>query len=72
MVPLAALLTEKGHQISGSDLALYPPMSTLLESLAIPVETGFSPDHVPAGTDSVIVGNAALRDNPVAAEAARR
>ncbi|MDQ2969685.1 MAG: Mur ligase family protein [Acidobacteriota bacterium] len=72
MVPLAALLTEKGHKVTGSDLALYPPMSTLLESLAIPVEKGFSPEHVPAGADSVIVGNAALRDNPEAAEAARR
>ena len=30
MVPLAALLTEQGHTITGTDLELYPPMSTLL------------------------------------------
>ncbi|MEO8191551.1 MAG: Mur ligase family protein [Acidobacteriota bacterium] len=72
MVPLAALLAEKGHSITGSDLELYPPMSTLLESLAIPVSRGFAAEHVPADSERVIVGNAALRDNVEAAEAARR
>ena len=28
MVPLAALLSEEGHRVTGSDRALYPPMST--------------------------------------------
>ncbi len=72
MVPLAALLAEKGHTITGSDLELYPPMSTLLESLAIRVHRGFAASNVPADADRVIVGNAALRDNVEAAEAARR
>src|SRR5438132_12666062 len=72
MVPLAALLAEAGHRVTGSDLALYPPMSTLLERLAIAVEPGFAPEHVPADCDVVVVGNAALRDNPEAVEAARR
>ncbi|HEY1435207.1 MAG TPA: Mur ligase domain-containing protein, partial [Thermoanaerobaculia bacterium] len=30
MVPLAALLLEEGHRVTGSDRTLYPPMSTLL------------------------------------------
>jgi UDP-N-acetylmuramate: L-alanyl-gamma-D-glutamyl-meso-diaminopimelate ligase len=72
MTPLAALLAEDGHHVSGSALDLYPPMSTLLESLQIPVARGFAPDHVPTGCDCVVVGNAALRDNVEAAEAARR
>jgi UDP-N-acetylmuramate: L-alanyl-gamma-D-glutamyl-meso-diaminopimelate ligase len=72
MVPLAALLADAGHTITGSDLDLYPPMSTLLESLRIPIFRGFAPEHVPAACDAVIVGNAALRDNVEAAEAARR
>ncbi len=72
MVPLAALLSEAGHTITGSDLDVYPPMSTLLSSLKIPVSKGFSPDHVPEACDAVIVGNAALRDNVEAAEAVRR
>ena len=72
MVPLAALLLEEGHRVTGSDGPLYPPMSTLLERLGIPVSRGFSPEHVPAGCDTVIVGNAAPRDNVEAAEAVRR
>ncbi|HWZ84665.1 MAG TPA: Mur ligase family protein [Thermoanaerobaculia bacterium] len=72
MVPLAALLLEEGHGVTGSDRALYPPMSTLVETLGIRVAQGFAPEHVPADCDTVIVGNAALRDNVEAAEAVRR
>ena len=42
MTPLAALLAEEGHRLSGSALDLYPPMSTLLESLQIRVARGFA------------------------------
>jgi UDP-N-acetylmuramate: L-alanyl-gamma-D-glutamyl-meso-diaminopimelate ligase len=72
MVPLAALLKEAGHAVTGSDGVLYPPMSTELEALQVPVSTGFSADHVPPDCDCVIVGNAATKDNPEAAEAFQR
>ncbi len=72
MVPLAALLRESGHTVTGSDLDLYPPMSTLLEELKIPVANGFSQRNVPSDCEAVIVGNAALRDNVEAAEGVRR
>ena len=72
MVPLAALLLEDGHRVTGSDQALYPPMSTTIDRLGIPVSKGFSADHVPSDCDVVVVGNAALRDNVEAAEAVRR
>lgn len=72
MVPLAALLLEEGHRVTGSDLKLYPPMSTTLERLGIPVAEGFAAGHVPEDCDVVVVGNAASRDNVEAAEAARR
>ena len=72
MVPLAAMLREEGHRVTGSDRTLYPPMSTTLERLRIPVADGFAPEHVPADCDAVVVGNAALRDNVEAAEAKRR
>ncbi|HEY3202365.1 MAG TPA: UDP-N-acetylmuramate--L-alanine ligase [Thermoanaerobaculia bacterium] len=72
MVPLAALLLEQGHRVTGSDHVLYPPMSTLLQSLRIRVAEGFAAEHVPANCDVVVVGNAALRDNAEAAEAMRR
>src|SRR6185369_12036262 len=57
MVPLAALLIEAGHRVTGSDGALYPPMSTLLEGLQVPVFQGFSAEHVPPDCDCMIVGN---------------
>ena len=72
MVPLAALLIERGHRVTGSDGPLYPPMSTTLERLGVAVAQGFAPEHVPADCDVVVVGNAALRDNVEAAEANRR
>jgi UDP-N-acetylmuramate: L-alanyl-gamma-D-glutamyl-meso-diaminopimelate ligase len=72
MVPLAALLLEEGHRVTGSDLKLYPPMSTTLERLGIRVAEGFAAGHVPEDCDVVVVGNAASRDNVEAAEAARR
>jgi UDP-N-acetylmuramate: L-alanyl-gamma-D-glutamyl-meso-diaminopimelate ligase len=72
MVPLAALLIEAGHRVTGSDGVLYPPMSTLLEALQVPVFQGFSAEHVPQDCDCMIVGNAATRDNAEAAEALRR
>src|SRR5262249_50798737 len=72
MVPLAALLSEQGHRVTGSDRELYPPMSTQLWDLRIPVARGFSPENVPRDCELLIVGNAATRDNPEAAEAQRQ
>jgi len=72
MVPLAALLSEAGHRVTGSDRGLFPPMSDELSSLGIPVARGFAAENVPEDCDLVIIGNAATRDNPEAIEAQRR
>ena len=37
MASLAGLLKQRGHRVTGSDRNVYPPMSDLLASLAIPV-----------------------------------
>jgi len=63
MATLAGLLHSAGHQVEGVDSTLYPPMSTLLEELEIPVRIGWNPTVIPA-VDRVIIGNAAHRDNP--------
>lgn len=49
--------------MTGSDEHVYPPMSTMLASLGIPVEQGYSPDHLTPTPDCVIVGNAIPRGN---------
>ena len=41
MGTLATMLKEKGHRVAGSDQNLYPPMSTHLEALAIPLCQGY-------------------------------
>jgi len=35
MAPLAGMLRESGYRVTGSDSGVYPPASTLLESLGI-------------------------------------
>lgn len=72
MAALAGLLKKAGHQVSGSDQAIYPPMSTLLEQSGIPCKVGFDPQHIDPQTDRVIIGNAVSRDNVEVVETVRR
>ncbi len=69
MGTLAGLLKEAGFQVRGSDAAAYPPMSTLLQKLGIPVYEGFDPAHLIPPPDVVIVGNACTPTHPEAAYA---
>ena len=64
MASLAAMLREQGHAISGSDEAVYPPMSDFLSEKGIPVSPGFKLEHLDPRPDLVIVGNALSRGNP--------
>lgn len=63
MAALAGMLQARGHRVTGSDENVYPPMSTMLESLGIPVSQGYSPQHLRPNPDCVIVGNAIPRGN---------
>nr|WP_257644282.1 UDP-N-acetylmuramate:L-alanyl-gamma-D-glutamyl-meso-diaminopimelate ligase [Luteimonas salinisoli] len=60
---VAALARELGHTVEGSDQAVYPPMSTQLESLGIGLRQGYLPAHVSPDCDAVVVGNALSRGN---------
>jgi UDP-N-acetylmuramate: L-alanyl-gamma-D-glutamyl-meso-diaminopimelate ligase len=64
MASLAGLLKESGFQITGSDANVYPPMSTLLQELGIPVMTPYAARNLQSKPDLVIVGNALSRGNP--------
>ena len=70
--PLAGLLQQAGHHVEGVDVQIYPPMSSLLEELEIPVRIGFDPNCIPDTVDRVIVGNAVPRHNPEVAEVLKR
>ncbi|MEH6421362.1 UDP-N-acetylmuramate:L-alanyl-gamma-D-glutamyl-meso-diaminopimelate ligase [Pseudomonas sp. CGJS7] len=61
---VAALARELGHEVEGSDQAVYPPMSTQLEQLGIALQQGYKPEHISADCDEIVVGNALSRGNP--------
>jgi UDP-N-acetylmuramate: L-alanyl-gamma-D-glutamyl-meso-diaminopimelate ligase len=63
MASLAGLLQLKGHHVTGSDQAAYPPMSELLRGLKIPLAEPFSEENLQPHPDLVIVGNAMSRGN---------
>ena len=68
MGTLATMLKEKGYRVSGSDRNLYPPMSTHLESIGIPVFQGYTDENL-AGSpfpDIAVIGNVIRKDNPEA------
>ncbi len=67
MGSLAGLLKARGHEVTGSDEGVYPPMSTALERWGIPVEIGFRGENVSARPpDLVVIGNAVRPENPEA------
>jgi UDP-N-acetylmuramate: L-alanyl-gamma-D-glutamyl-meso-diaminopimelate ligase len=64
MASLAGLLQLRGHRITGSDKAAYPPMSDLLRELGIPVLEPYAESNLEPKPDLVVVGNALSRGNP--------
>jgi UDP-N-acetylmuramate: L-alanyl-gamma-D-glutamyl-meso-diaminopimelate ligase len=61
---VAALARELGHEVEGSDQAVYPPMSTQLETLGITLRQGYAPENISADCDEIVIGNALSRGNP--------
>ncbi|MGB5638216.1 MAG: UDP-N-acetylmuramate:L-alanyl-gamma-D-glutamyl-meso-diaminopimelate ligase [Sedimenticolaceae bacterium] len=61
---IALIARALGHQVSGSDANVYPPMSTQLEAAGIRLMEGFAPGHLDPPPDQVVVGNARSRGNP--------
>ena len=63
MASLAGMLKQRGFRMTGSDAAAYPPMSTFLEELGIPVAQPFDARNLDPLPDLVVVGNAISRGN---------
>jgi UDP-N-acetylmuramate: L-alanyl-gamma-D-glutamyl-meso-diaminopimelate ligase len=61
---VALLARALGHEVSGSDTNVYPPMSTQLEAAGIRLREGYDPAHLMPAPDCVVVGNALSRGNP--------
>lgn len=61
----ALLMRALGHEVSGSDKNVYPPMSDLLRSSDIKIYDGYSAERLAfIAPDLVVVGNAVSRGHP--------
>lgn len=63
MASLAGMLQARGHRITGSDAAAYPPMSDVLAGLGILLHQPYAETNLTPRPDLVIVGNAISRGN---------
>lgn len=64
MGSLAGLLSELGHEVSGSDTSFDPPMGPALSRWGVRTMTGFSAAHLEPKPELVVVGNVCRKDNP--------
>jgi UDP-N-acetylmuramate: L-alanyl-gamma-D-glutamyl-meso-diaminopimelate ligase len=64
MAPVAGMLKERGFHVTGSDVNVYPPASTLLDSLGIRWNEGFRAENLQPAPDLCVVGNVIARGNP--------
>ena len=62
MAGLAQILSESGHEVSGSDIQFYPPMSDYLEDTGIKTIEGYDKELLPEA-DLYVIGNALSRGN---------
>jgi UDP-N-acetylmuramate: L-alanyl-gamma-D-glutamyl-meso-diaminopimelate ligase len=64
MAPVAGMLKERGFHVTGSDVNVYPPASTLLDSLGIRWNEGFREENLKPAPDLAVIGNVIARGNP--------
>jgi UDP-N-acetylmuramate: L-alanyl-gamma-D-glutamyl-meso-diaminopimelate ligase len=63
MGAVAGLLVAAGHDVRGSDAAVYPPMSEQLAALGVPVMMPYSEHNLDWNPDLVVVGNVHGKDH---------
>ena len=62
---IAAIARQAGHQVTGCDANVYPPMSTQLEAQGISLIEGFAADQLSLKPDLFVIGNVVSRGNPL-------
>ena len=63
MGAVAGLLAGAGHEVRGSDAAVYPPMSEQLAELGVPVMMPYGEANLAWQPDLVVVGNVHSKDH---------
>lgn len=61
---IAQIACRQGHDVTGSDQNVYPPMSEQLERQGIDLMSGYAAAHLQPAPDLVLVGNSLSRGNP--------
>ena len=61
---VAIIAKQMGYRVTGSDINVYPPMSTFLTENGIEIIPHFETSQLQPAPDMVIVGNAMKRGNP--------
>ena len=59
MSAVALLMRDAGHEVSGSDEDVFPPMSTYVEGLGFPFYRRFDGANLPADLDVLVLGTSA-------------
>jgi UDP-N-acetylmuramate: L-alanyl-gamma-D-glutamyl-meso-diaminopimelate ligase len=65
---IALLARSAGHEVTGCDANVYPPMSTQLEEQGIVLTEGYGAEQIGLEPDLFVVGNAISRGNPLLEE----
>jgi len=63
MAPVAGMLRDRGFRVTGTDVNVYPPASTLLNSLGIKWNDGYREENLRPAPDLAVIGNAISRGN---------
>ncbi len=63
MGAVAAAMRAQGCIVTGSDHAVYPPMSAFLEERGIHIARGYRAENLPADADLIVIGNVLSRGN---------
>ncbi|MBV2235990.1 MAG: UDP-N-acetylmuramate:L-alanyl-gamma-D-glutamyl-meso-diaminopimelate ligase [Sterolibacterium sp.] len=62
---VALLARAAGHQVTGCDAGVYPPMSTQLAAQGIVLTEGYAAQQLAQPADLYVIGNAISRGNPL-------
>ena len=69
---IAVIARQAGHEVTGCDSSVYPPMSTQLKSQGIKLIEGYDPGQIDLNPDVFVVGNVVSRGNPLMEEILNR
>jgi UDP-N-acetylmuramate: L-alanyl-gamma-D-glutamyl-meso-diaminopimelate ligase len=69
---IAVIARQAGHEVTGCDANVYPPMSTQLQAQGIELIEGFDPAQIELKPDLFVIGNVVSRGNPLMEEILNR